>query len=257
MSEASGCHDDRVVSLAARYECGEHVAVWEELRHQPVSAADAAAVAEATMRRVARNVDVVVDRLRAAGWRWAYQERVRQAPTDDDLRAIAAVEERQGPLPVALRACLMHVGEVCLCGTLPGWEPPWYWFDDFVLDPGTYPVMGDPLVLPRTAWMAEDWPSWMAGDLAGLGSDDGVEPRRLYLFAPDEVRKAGMSGGDHYLMLPPAAADPPLVGVEHREGVTLVEYLRASLAHGGFAAAEFMAAPPSLLAEISGELVPF
>jgi hypothetical protein len=46
-------------------------------------------------------------------------------------------------------------------------------------------------------------------------------------------------------------------GVKHREGVTLVEYLRASLAHGGFAAAEFMATPPSLLAEISGDLVPF
>ena len=95
-----------MVSLTARYERGEYVAVWEELRHQPVSAADAAAVAEATMRRVARNVDVVVDRLRPAGWRWAYPERVRQAPTDDDLRAITAVEERQGPLPMALRACL-------------------------------------------------------------------------------------------------------------------------------------------------------
>ena len=36
-----------MVSLAARYERGEHVAVWEELRYQPVSAADAAGVAEA------------------------------------------------------------------------------------------------------------------------------------------------------------------------------------------------------------------
>jgi len=99
-----------VVSLAARYERGEHAAVWAELRHQPVSAADAAAVAELTMRRVARNVDVVVDRLRAAGWRWAYPETARQAPTDADLAAIATVEERLGPVPAALRACLMHVG---------------------------------------------------------------------------------------------------------------------------------------------------
>jgi hypothetical protein len=105
--------------------------------------------------------------------------------------------------------------------------------------------------------MAEDWPSWLAKDLAGQDSDDEVEPRRLYMFAPDELHKAGISGGDHYLTLPPAAADPPLVGVAYREGVTLVEYLRASLAYGGFAAAEFMAAPPSLLGEISGELVRF
>jgi hypothetical protein len=203
-----------VVSLAARYERGEYVAVWEELRHQPVSAADAAAVAEATMRRVARNVDVVVDRLRAAGWRWAHPQHLRQPPTDDDLQIITAIEERQGPLPVALRACLMHVGEVCLCGTLPGWEPPWYGFDDFAFAPGTYPVMGDPLVLPRAVEMTEDWPSWMAADLAGPGSDEGVELERLYLFAPDELNKAGISGGDHYLMLPPAAADPPLGGRE-------------------------------------------
>jgi len=39
--------------------------------------------------------------------------------------------------------------------------------------------------------------------------------------------------------------------------VTLVEYLRASLAHGGFAGAEFMTAPPPLLAEVTRELVPF
>ena len=227
--------------------------MWEELRHQPVSAVDAAAVAEATMRRVARNVDVVVDRLGAADWRWAFPEHLRQAPTDADLRVITAIENRLGPLPVALRACLMHVGEVCLCGTLPGWEPPWYGFDDL----GTYPVMGDPLVLPHAVEMTEDWPSWMAGDVAGPGSDDGVEPERLCLFAPDELHKAGISGGDHYLMLSAGAADPPLVGVKHREGVTLVEYLRASLAHGGFATAEFMATPPSLLAEISNDLVPF
>ena len=53
------------------------------------------------MRRVARNVDVVVDRLGAAGWRWAWPEHLRQAPTDADLRAITAAEERLGPLPAA------------------------------------------------------------------------------------------------------------------------------------------------------------
>ena len=119
-----------MVSLAARYERGEHAAVWDELRDQAISPADAAAVAELTMRRVARNVDVVVDRLGAAGWRWAYPEMVRQAPTDADLQAVIAVEERLGPLPVAMRACLMYVGEVWLCGTLPGWEPPWFAFGD-------------------------------------------------------------------------------------------------------------------------------
>jgi hypothetical protein len=236
-----------VVSLAARYERGEHVAVWAELRHRPVTPADAAAVAAVTMRRVARNVDVVVDRLCAAGWRWAYPETARQVPTDADLAAITAVEERLGPLPVALRACLMYVGEVWLCGTLPGWEPPWFAFDDLE----AYPVMGDPLVLPPAAWIAEDLAEW--------DSDEWVEPKRPYRFGftPDELHKAGISGRTHDMVLPASSADPPLLGVEYREGVTLVEYLRASLAHGGFAGAEFLATPPPLLAEISRQLVPF
>jgi hypothetical protein len=236
-----------VASLAARYERGEHVAVWEELRRQPVGAADSAAVAEVTMRRVARNVDVVVDRLRAAGWRWAYPAMARQAPTDADLAAIAAVEERLGPIPAALRACLMHVGEVWLCGTLPGWEPPWFAFGDLE----AYPAIGDPLVLPPAAWMAQD--------LAEQDSDEWVQPKRPYrfAFAPDELHKAGISGGTHDMMLPASTAAPPLLGVEYREGVTLVEYLRASLARGGFAGAEFMTAPPPLLAEVTRGLVPF
>jgi hypothetical protein len=247
MQGGSGCHDERVVSLAARYERGEHVAVWDELRHQLVSAADCAAVAELTMRRVAGNVDIVVDRLRAVGWRWAYPETARQAPTDADLAAITAVEERLGPLSVALRACLMYVGEVWLCGTLRGWEPPWFAFDD--LD--TYPAAGDPLVLPPAAWLAAELAEW--------DSNEWVEPKRPYRFgfAPDELHKAGISGGTHDMVLPAGTADPPLQGVEYREGVTLVEYLRASLGHGGFAGAEFMTTPPPLLAEISAELVPF
>jgi hypothetical protein len=81
--------------------------------------------------------------------------------------------------------------------------------------------------------------------------------RNRFAFAPDELHKAGISGGTHGIMLPASTADPPLLGVEHREGVTLVEYLRASLAHSGFAGAEFLATPPPRLAEICADLVPF
>jgi hypothetical protein len=141
----------------------------------------------------------------------------------------------------------MHVGEVWLCGTLPGWEPPWFAFGDLE----TYPVTADPLVLPPAAWLATE--------LAGWDSDEWVEAKRPWRFgfAPDDLHKAGISGGTHDIVLPAATADPLLLGVEYRDGVTLVEYLRASLAHGGFAGAEFMPAPPPLLAEISAELVPF
>ena len=51
--------------------------------------------------------------------------------------------------------------------------------------------MGDPLVLPRAVEMTEDWPSWMAADLAGPGSDEGVELERLYLSRPMSSTKLG------------------------------------------------------------------
>lgn len=198
--------------------------MWDELRQRTVSVADATVVTELTMRRVARNVDVVVSRLRAAGWRWAYPETARQAPTDAGLQAITAVEERVGPLPAALRACLMHVSEVWLCGTLPGWEPPWFAFGDLE----TYPVTADPLVLPPAAWLAAALAEW--------DRNEWMETKRPWRFgfAPDEQHKAGISGGTHDILPPHATADPQLLGVEYRDGVTLVKYLRACLANGGF-----------------------
>ena len=36
------------------------------------------------------------------------------------------------------------------------------------------------------------------------------------------------------ILLPSNAADPELIGARHRTGVTLIDYLRISLAWGGF-----------------------
>ena len=68
-----------------------------------------------------------------------------------------------------------------------------------------------------------DYAACRPGGVLGEGGHHEV---RHYL--EDAIGR--ISGGDHYVMLPAGAADPPLVGVEHRKGVTLVEYLRASLA---------------------------
>lgn len=51
--------------------------------------------------------------------------------------------------------CRRHC-EVWLCGTLPGWEPPWFAFGDLE----TYPVTADPLVLPPAAWLAAELAEW-------------------------------------------------------------------------------------------------
>lgn len=60
-----------------------------------------------------------------------------------------------------------------------------------------------------------------------------VEPGFLFEFAPDELHKADIGGSTHDILLPEAAADPVLRGVEGRPGITLVEYLRLSIAWGG------------------------
>ncbi len=236
-----------MTSLVARYNDGEFAAVWDELRRSHTNTREAEAVAAVTMQRVARNVDVIVSTLDAAGWRWAYPNLKRTRPSSKDLDAVGSLEQRIGPLPTALRACLCEVGEVWLCGTLPAWTVPAYAFDDI---PG-YPMMADSLVLPSASWMLEELTEW--------DSNTWAEPKRpwRFAFAPDELHKANISGSTHDMDLPDAAADPVIRGVEYREGITLVEYLRASMSYGGFPGAEFMSAPPGLFAQIAVELTPF
>ncbi|MEV5584810.1 hypothetical protein AB0L05_04500, partial [Nonomuraea pusilla] len=77
---------------------------------------DAEEVARETMRRVAANLDVLVDQLSSANYAFAHPDTVRRTPTTDDLEAIAKAETVIGPLPIAVRACLAIVGSVDLCG---------------------------------------------------------------------------------------------------------------------------------------------
>jgi hypothetical protein len=99
------------------------------------------------MQRVARSIDVIVEMLTDEGWRWAYPGLKRTSPTVADIEAIGKLQERAGPLPLALRTCLAEVGEVWLCESLPGWPTPAFAFDDLP----QYPVLLDPLVLPSAA----------------------------------------------------------------------------------------------------------
>lgn len=53
------------------------------------------------------------------------------------------------------------------------------------------------------------------------------------------MHKANVSGSIHTLSVPATVADPPLAGIVGRDGVTLVEYLRTAVAHGGVPGWEF------------------
>jgi hypothetical protein len=233
--------------LIDRYLAGDHEAIWEDIRARNAPTPDDAEVATELMRRVAHNVDLVVSRLAGIGWRWAYPDSRRIQPTSDDLTALGQLESRLGPLPLALAACLREVGEVWLCGTLPSASPPTYAFDDLQ----EYPVLADPLVLPAAAWVLEELELW--------DKDDWITSKRPFEleFAPDELHKANISGSTHNLILPSHDVDPILSGVQGREGVTLVEYLRSSLKWGGFPGFEFVGTPPGLIAHLAKDLLEF
>jgi hypothetical protein len=209
--------------LVARYQRGEHVEVWQELRR--IKAIDGAlreealAVSVETMRRVARCCDLAAERLAAEGW-VALFGHLRAAPEPDLPVLLAALEGAAGsPVPPSLIAFWQVVGAI-----------------DFVWDYGqaqAAPNFGldldltqlDPLAIQAAGvagalWLDERSP----GDLDA--------PSPLWL-APDRLYKANISGGDPYhVELPFHGADPPFRGEPH--GLSFVDYLRLALRWGGF-----------------------
>ncbi|MER7500898.1 hypothetical protein [Nonomuraea pusilla] len=200
---------------------------------------DAEEVARETMRRVAANLDVLVDQLSSANYAFAHPDTVRRTPTTDDLEAIAKAETVIGPLPIAVRACLAIVGSVDLCGDGGSLLP----HVRYHTPPRRSCHVGpDPLVLGSGQMLWNELRS-TAGDLSlGCACTDPEEDEPCsfhasgfaFSIAPDRAAKENFSGGDQYVHLPTANPDPPLGGVWVAEPVSLVEYLRLSLAWAGF-----------------------
>ncbi|WP_203883786.1 hypothetical protein [Planotetraspora kaengkrachanensis] len=226
---------------------------------------DAEEVARETMRRVAANVDMLVDQLSSAKYAFAFPDAVRRTPTAEDLQAVAMAETLIGPLPVALRACLEIVGPVDLCGDggslLPhvGYHGP---------ERESWDFAPDPLVL-HSGQVLGNQISSVVGDLSlGCACTDPEEdePCRFHAsgfffsIAPDEAAKENFSGGDHTIHLPNANPDPQLEYVAVAESISLVEYLRLSLAWGGFPGYSVRPAHvplPGLLERLGHQLMKF
>jgi hypothetical protein len=108
-----------------RYRQGECEQVWEELlalgdriREKPLYR-EAHAVADETMRRARANIELLVPRLTALGYKFAHPDRVF-VPADKEFRRfVADMERRAGLLPLALRTWCDVVGEVNLMGSHP------------------------------------------------------------------------------------------------------------------------------------------
>ena len=257
--------------LYERYVAGEHKQVWAELMalgpavRQDPHAADALAVAYETMDRVAANVRTLLQRLKSLNYRfhteggeldqWTEQaqqyadialpetvpanpvvvqlkksaerartmlagalEAMKQKPRDYTVRAhvppdaqiwshVLNLEKQAGTLPLSLRAFYDVVGSVDLMGRHPTLSP----------GPGTS-IASDPLVVAS------------AGD--ALDASEGEEGELIFI-SPDDIHKAGESGGSPYeIEVPEARADGQLLNERHN--LLFVDYLRLAFHFGGF-----------------------
>ena len=160
-----------MVSFFRRYSSGEHEEVWRELRALgPVPAnlrEDVAAVAEATMQRVAAHVARIAETLPELGFEPEGTIPMRTPPKDGDRQTVEEVEATS----------TSH---------------------------------------------------------------------------RDELHKARVSGSTHDIILPDLTADPVIHGVDGREDITLVEYLRVSITWGGFPGWSFAPGPvPEVLTRLA------
>ncbi len=213
--------------LLTRYQRGAHEAVWRELRaYEAIDGAlraEALAVAQATMVRVARAADQLAERLAQQEWT-VIGGALRTAFEPPDLDAIEGIEQRTGSLPPSLRAFWEVVGSV-----------EFVWDHDRSEEP---PSLGvgvpmdtmDPLSIGPARWSSDRFEDWDE-----LNHDVHPELWRPYELdlAPDVLCKTNISGGPPYgVELPFRGADPILQNEAHH--LPFVDYLRLCMRWAGF-----------------------
>jgi len=169
-------------------------------------AADVAAVAAETMRRVADHVARIVAGLLELEFVPAHDLPLYRPPTEEDRIFVDQFAEHIGGMPAAFHACLQRVGLVSLLGDCSAVDLSYH--RDVALD-GMPPGYGypDPLCLPNVQEIADEW-------IERSYHDPDWRPDCFwYPFAPDELHKANISGQTHDLLLPDLVADPALRGV--------------------------------------------
>lgn len=220
-----------------RYLAGEHEQVWAELqalgarvRDEPLFS-DAFAVAHEAMRRVRRDIELLIPRLEALGYQfYAHPTEYEDGdpprlgtPGEETRAQLDEIEREFGPLPISLRAFYEVVGAVNLVGEPP--EEGEGWRDGTDLDP----------LLIYGLWTTyADW----------LEVRDDETQRAAYrpLLFPDFLLKYDYGGvGPISIKAPSADMDAPLMfegaemGVVEGKLLLFVHYLRfAILERGGF-----------------------
>jgi hypothetical protein len=230
-----------------RYHNGEYEQVWSDLQalgptvRQEPHYSLAREVAAETMRRVRRNCELLVSRLRSAGYvfgiypdgsRGYYTQGPLVPPSDSTRSDCAELEAQVGPLPLSLTAFWQQVGSVDFVGMRHSW-----------------PTGLDPLVVyPPEGALSELDP--------GEAKIDGSSKFEAVL-APDDLHKDNISGGAPYaIALPDPSADSLFLNERH--GMLFVQYLRlAILRWGGFPGLDGQKISFEPLGDLTAELEPF
>jgi hypothetical protein len=207
-----------------------------------------------TMRRVRANLEVIMSRLHADGYEFYDYDEKRFTPVmgpDDSFEAlIDALDHEFAPLPLSLKAFVTVVGDVCFLGNHPSWgiDFPPKGPSTYIFDPISNPTFNtklpkaaiwypDPLVVEfRGSRYAVTVNKMMANYRSSLESwnPEVVDTSIVRLeFAPDEVHKAGYSGGTpYYMILPESGADGRIV-MDAKGEVQFVDYLRHAILYWG------------------------
>jgi hypothetical protein len=244
-------------TLLKRYCAGEFDQVWREIRsHVSVEGEfrnEVMEIADATMRRVAQNADLIAERLRAVGWQALsseYQD-LRTPPKPSDEAVFSRIVEISGaPIPPTLLAFWRVVGGINWVWDYDsGDRPPDLGFD-------LLPEEHDALCVHAPSAIGYLFDEWIdQKDEAGFD----VEHQLRIDLAPDYLHKANISGGSPYCIeVPFLGADPLFSDERHR--LPFLDYLRLAFHWAGFPGLDRHSARSdvqSFVARFGKDLIPF
>ncbi len=249
---------------AERYSAGERAQVWMELRRaadlDDDGLRDAADVCDLMAVRARHNVDTIVDRLQAQGYRFHENDNAQtpivahHPPGEDADEVLRWLDDSFTSVPLAVRSWLRIVGDVWLVGTHPAWPTS---------------AEADPLVIQL------EGSHYPGGGIIGYFEDEleayresGIDDTPFALpVAPDYLHKANVSGGSPYgIVLPDAGVEGRIVSddgfprdypSEYGFGseMPFVAYLNWVFGHGGFPDHSLTATNPEVIASLSSDLL--
>ena len=164
--------------------------------------------------RTKRRLDVLVSRLREAGYEFDRPDEVLPGPESGTSAAIARIEGVAGRLPNSLKLFWEHIGSVDLSGSHPDWDECEY-LDQLVIFPPSVALYElDEFLADREERIAADFPYSVP-------------------IAPDIFHKANVSGGPPYeLEVPAESDDPPLINAPN--SASFLGHIDLALDYAGF-----------------------